>query len=332
MTEEDKTGPNLPWVEKYRPNALDELISHEDIINTIRTFIKKDKLPHLLFYGPPGTGKTSTILACAKEIYPAKLFSSMVLELNASDDRGIGIVRGQILNFASTRTMFNSGYKLIILDEADAMTKDAQNALRRIIEKFTDNVRFCLICNYLSKIIPALQSRCTRFRFGPLQEEQILPRLEHVCEKESVKITEDGKKALMTLSQGDMRRVINVLQSCHMAFGDVTEDNVYTCTGHPLRSDITNIVNWALNEDFSTAFSNIQQLKTEKGLSLQDILQEVHLYIHRLELPGQVKIQILIKLAELEGRLMSGSSEKIQLGSFLSAFQVTREMIKAEAE
>ena len=163
------------------------------------------------------------------------------------------------------KTCYFSGYKLIILDEADAMTNDAQNALRRIIEKFTDNVRFCMICNYLGKIIPALQSRCTRFRFGPLKEEQILPRLELVCQEERVNITEDGKKALMTLSQGDMRRVLNILQSCHMAFEDVTEDNVYTCTGHPLRSDITNIVNWALNEDFTTGFNNIQDLKTDKG-------------------------------------------------------------------
>jgi len=324
--------PNLPWVEKYRPNALDELISHEDIITTIRTFIKQDKLPHLLFYGPPGTGKTSTILACAKEIYPPKLFNSMVLELNASDDRGINIVRGQILNFASTRTIFNSGFKLVILDEADAMTNDAQNALRRIIEKFTDNVRFCLIGNYLSKIIPALQSRCTRFRFGPLGAEQILPRLEHVCNEENVAITEDGKEALMTLSQGDMRKVLNILQSCYMAFGEVTEDNVYTCTGHPLRSDITNIVNWSLNEDFSSAYKNIQELKTYKGLSLHDILTEVHLYVHKLELPAQVRIHLLIKMAELEARLMAGASEKIQLGSLLAAFQVTREMIKAEAE
>jgi len=324
--------PNLPWVEKYRPNALEELISHEDIISTIRTFISQDKLPHLLFYGPPGTGKTSTILACAKEIYPAKQFNSMVLELNASDDRGIGIVRGQILNFASTRTIFNSGYKLVILDEADAMTNDAQNALRRIIEKFTDNVRFCLIGNYLSKIIPALQSRCTRFRFGPLGADQILPRLEHVCKEEKVPITEDGKEALMTLSQGDMRKVINILQSCNMAFGEVTEDNVYTCTGHPLRSDITNIVNWSLNEDFSTAFKNIQEVKTLKGLSLQDILSEVHLYVHKLDLPAQVRIHLLVKMSELEARLMAGASEKIQLGSMLAAFQVTREMIKAEAD
>jgi len=332
MSESNKPGPNLAWVEKYRPDGLDELISHEDIIATIRTFIRNDKLPHLLFYGPPGTGKTSTILACAKEIYPPKLFNSMVLELNASDDRGIGIVRGQILNFASTRTIFNSGYKLIILDEADAMTNDAQNALRRIIEKFTDNVRFCLICNYLSKIIPALQSRATRFRFGPLKEDQILPRLEHVCREEKIKITEDGKAALMSLSQGDMRRVLNILQSCAMAFDIVSEYNVYKCTGHPQKADINNVVNWALNEDFSTAYNNIQQLKTNEGLSLQDILTEVHLYVHRLVLPDNVKIMLLIKMAELESRLMAGSSEKIQLGGFLAAFQKTREMIKAEEE
>lgn len=325
-------GTNLPWVEKYRPNGLQELISHEDIISTIRTFIKQDRLPHMLFYGPPGTGKTSTILACAKEIFSPQQFSSMVLELNASDDRGIGIVRGQIHTFASTRTIFNKGYKLIILDEADAMTGDAQNALRRIIEKFTENVRFCLIGNYLSKIIPALQSRCTRFRFGPLGVEQILPRLEFVCQEEKIDITEDGKEALIRLAQGDMRKVLNILQSCNMAFGKVTEDNVYTCVGHPLRSDITNIANWALNESFSAAYSQVSKLKTQKGLSLQDILTEIHTYVHKLDLPTQVRIHLLIKMAELEARLMAGASEKIQLGAFLAAFQVTREMISAEAQ
>ena len=208
------------------------------IFATVQRFVKEERLPHLLFYGPPGTGKTSTILACAKTLYKPREFSSMVLELNASDDRGIGIVRGKILTFASTRTIFRSGFKLIILDEADSMTNDAQNALRRgqssvisdicigssldsalvvlssipqiqmykvalslsspppslsllplpnvhaVIEKFTDNVRFCLICNYLSKIIPALQSRCTRFRFGPLSSEQMVLRLEYVIQQE----------------------------------------------------------------------------------------------------------------------------------------------------
>lgn len=327
-----KESRNLPWVEKYRPNALQELISHEDIINTIRKFIHEDKLPHLLFYGPPGTGKTSTILACAKEIYAPKEFNSMVLELNASDDRGINVVRGQILNFASTRTIFNSGFKLVILDEADAMTQDAQNALRRIIEKFTENVRFCLICNYLSKIIPALQSRCTRFRFGPLNPKQILPRLKYVAEQEEVKVTEDGENALMALSQGDMRKVLNILQSCSMAFDEVNEDNVYTCVGHPLKSDIANMANWMLNDSFADAYSNIQELKTLKGLSLQDILTEVHVFVHRLDLPVKIKMHLLIKMSDLEHRLLNGASEKIQLGSLLAAFQVTREMVKDEAK
>uniref|UniRef100_A0A1B6LAT8 Activator 1 subunit 5 n=2 Tax=Graphocephala atropunctata TaxID=36148 RepID=A0A1B6LAT8_9HEMI len=323
---------NLPWVEKYRPNTLEDLISHEDIIRTINHFIKEDQLPHLLFYGPPGTGKTSTILACARQLYSTSQFSSMVLELNASDDRGIGIVRGQILNFASTRTIFKSGFKLIILDEADAMTNDAQNALRRIIEKFTDNVRFCLICNYLSKIIPALQSRCTRFRFGPLATEQILPRLDFVVQQENVKITEDGKKALVDLAQGDMRKVLNILQSAATAFPEVSEVTVYTCVGHPLKSDITNIVKWLLNLDFSTTYKNIQNLKVVKGIALQDILSEVHLFLHRVELPSEVLTELLIKLADIEYRLTSGTPENLQLSALVGAFHLARTRIEMKED
>ncbi|KAL8594455.1 Replication factor C (RF-C) subunit [Nucella lapillus] len=322
---------NLPWVEKYRPQQLDDLISHTDIIGTIQRFIEEDRLPHLLFYGPPGTGKTSTILAVAKQMYSPKEFNSMVLELNASDDRGIGIVRGQVLNFASTRTIFKSGFKLVILDEADAMTKDAQNALRRVIEKFTENTRFCIICNYLSKIIPALQSRCTRFRFGPLKTTQMVPRLQHVVAEESVDVTEDGMKALVTLANGDMRRALNILQSTSMAYEEVSEDNVYTCVGHPLRRDIENIVNWLLNESFTTAYNNILQMKTLKGLALQDILTEVHTYIHRVDLPVNVQIHLLVKMADIEYRLASGTSERIQQSGLVAAFQSARDLISQAA-
>ncbi|XP_076208714.1 replication factor C subunit 5 isoform X1 [Aptenodytes patagonicus] len=356
-------GGNLPWVEKYRPQALSELVSHRDILSTVQRFISEDRLPHLLLYGPPGTGKTSTILACAKQLYREREFGSMVLELNASDDRGIDIVRGPILSFASTRTIFKKGFKLVILDEADAMTQDAQNALRRVIEKFTENTRFCLICNYLSKIIPALQSRCTRFRFGPLTPELMVPRLRHVIQEEGVDVTEDGMKALVTLSNGDMRRALNILQSTTMAFGKVTEENVYTCTGHPLKSDIANILDWMLNQDFSTAYRKITELKTLKGLALQDILTEIHLFVHRgrglrgrlladpgranrpppartdprhlllsaVDFPPSVRIQLLIKMADIEYRLAAGTSEKIQLSSLIAAFQVTRDLIVAEA-
>ncbi|XP_005928940.1 replication factor C subunit 5 [Simochromis diagramma] len=322
---------NLPWVEKYRPQTLDDLISHKDILSTIQRFISEDKLPHLLFYGPPGTGKTSTILASARQLYKEKEFNSMVLELNASDDRGIDVVRGPILSFASTRTIFKKGFKLVILDEADAMTQDAQNALRRVIEKFTENTRFCLICNYLSKIIPALQSRCTRFRFGPLSPDQMIPRLEHVIQQENIDITPDGMKAIVTLSTGDMRRSLNILQSTSMAYGKVTEDTVYTCTGHPLRSDIANILDWCLNKDFTSAYNQILELKTLKGLALHDILTEVHLLVHRVDFPPAIRISLLIKLADVEHRLASGTSEKIQLSSMVAAFQAVRELVVSEA-
>ncbi|NWX57803.1 RFC5 factor, partial [Promerops cafer] len=322
----------------------------------VQRFISEDRLPHLLLYGPPGTGKTSTILACARQLYREREFGSM---LNASDDRGIDIVRGPILSFASTRTIFKKGFKLVILDEADAMTQDAQNALRRVIEKFTENTRFCLICNYLSKIIPALQSRCTRFRFGPLTPELMVPRLQHVIQEEGVDVTEDGMKALVTLSSGDMRRALNILQSTSMAFGKVTEENVYTCTGHPLKSDIANILDWMLNQDFSTAYRKIMELKTLKGLALQDILTEIHLFVHRggervwlrmvlerpnfplpltecfllstVDFPPSIRIQLLIKLADIEYRLAAGTNEKIQLSSLIAAFQVTRDLVVAEA-
>ncbi|CAG9561840.1 unnamed protein product [Danaus chrysippus] len=323
-----EVGKNLPWVEKYRPSKLEDLVSHDDIVKTINQFMKENQLPHLLFYGPPGTGKTSTILACAKQMYTPQQFNSMVLELNASDDRGIGIVRGQILSFASTRTIFKAGPKLIILDEADAMTNDAQNALRRIIEKYTENVRFCIICNYLGKIIPALQSRCTRFRFAPLHQNQIIPRLKDIAEKEKVTITEDGVKALLTLSGGDMRKVLNTLQSTWLAYKHVNEDNVYTCVGHPLRSDINYILNCLLNEnDFAVCFKQIQDLKISKGLALGDILTEIHTIIHRVKFPPDVLITLLIKMADSEARLASGCNERIELAALISAFQLCKEKI-----
>ncbi len=180
----------------------------------------------------------------------------MVLELNASDDRGIDVVREQIKNFASTKTIFNSGFKLIILDEADNMTQAAQAALRRVIEKYTRNVRFCLICNYVSKIIPALQSRCTRFRFGPLKLDQIEKRLGFIIEREGVKIDESGNQALLKLSNGDMRRALNIMQACHAAYDLVDETAVYTCTGHPLPKDIQMMVRWMMSEEFTNAYQS----------------------------------------------------------------------------
>ena len=243
-------------MEKYRPKALEELIAHEEIISILNKLIESNKLPHLLFHGPPGTGKTSTILACARKMY-GDSFKSMVLELNASDDRGIDVVRDQIKEFAGTKKLFSSGVKLVILDEADAMTNEAQSALRRVVEKYTSNTRFCMICNYVNKIIPALQSRCTRFRFAPLRGEQITGRLQDVVNAESVDITEGGKKALLQLAGGDLRRVLNLLQSSAMAYPQITEEAVYLTAGAAMPAVIEDTFHSLLNDDFDTAYKKI---------------------------------------------------------------------------
>eukprot|EP00400_MALV-I_sp_L67-5_P001065 gene1066-545_t len=188
----------LPWVEKYRPDGVSDLVAHKDIISTIDVFAKKNQLPSLLLHGPPGTGKTSTILAIAREMY-GKQKNAMVLELNASDARGIDVVRDSIKAFVSTKSLFQmSKPKLVILDEADNMTKAAQFSMRRIMEKHTSNARFCLICNFPSKIIPALQSRCTKFRFPPLKLEEAKPRIVEIAKKENVPLTNSAIECLFT--------------------------------------------------------------------------------------------------------------------------------------
>ncbi|EIN09515.1 P-loop containing nucleoside triphosphate hydrolase protein [Punctularia strigosozonata HHB-11173 SS5] len=320
---------NLPWVEKYRPVTLDDVVSHKDITCTIENFIQKNRLPHLLFYGPPGTGKTSTILAVARRIYGDD-FRKQILELNASDDRGIDVVREQIKQFAETRTLFSKGYKLIILDEADMMTQAAQAALRRVIEQYTKNVRFCIICNYVNKITPAIQSRCTRFRFSPLPIPEVERRVQTVVDAEGVQLREDGKKALLKLSKGDMRRALNVLQACHAAYDEIGETEIYNCTGNPHPSDIETIVNSMLADEFTTSYQSvINALKTERGLALQDLLAGAFDYIETIELKPHARAYLLDHLATTEYRLSTGGSEKIQLTALLGAF---KEMVELQAK
>jgi len=279
----------------------------------------------LLLYGPPGTGKTSAILACARKITGGK--PNMVLELNASDDRGIDVVREQIKNFASSRQLFSSGLKLVILDEADAMTQSAQFALRRVIEKYTQTTRFCLICNYINKVIPALQSRCTRFRFGPLEGAQIECRLKEIAALESVKLEPSGLQAIIKLSSGDMRKCLNVLQAAQMAYPLVNEEAVYLCTGNPLPRDIESILDNLLNQNFEAAFAFIQMMQTNKGVSLADVITYLHELLFRLKLPPKILSYLLDKLSDIEYRLAGGASDRLQLGALVGAFQIAKEMI-----
>ena len=239
-------------------------------------------------------------------------------------------MRDQVKSFASTRKMFSTGFKLVILDECDAMTKTAQNALRCIIEKHTRTTRFCLICNYVSNIIPALQSRCMRFRFAPLSQEQIEHRLNHVLDAEGLSLTPDGASALLRLSEGDMRRCLNILQSASLASKTLDEAVIYATTGAPMPADIQLILRWMLNEPYSTAYSSVSALCTEKGLALIDVVREIHKTVAAMKFSANAMGILFKELADLEYRLSYATSEKIQLGALVGLFTVIRDIVGAE--
>ncbi|SGZ06415.1 BQ5605_C031g10940 [Microbotryum silenes-dioicae] len=206
------------------------------------------------------------------------------------------------------------------------MTSAAQSALRRVIEQYTKNVRFCIICNYVNKIIPAVQSRCTRFRFGPLPRPEVEKRLNHVVDAEKVNLTEDGRQALLKLSKGDMRRALNVLQACHAAYDVTDEAAVYNCTGNPDPADIEAIMQSMMNESFETSYRRISSLKMEKGLALQDIIQGCFDFVATVEFPRQTRVVLLDHLAQVEHRLSTGASEKLQLTALLGATKLAIEL------
>ncbi|KAL2846659.1 P-loop containing nucleoside triphosphate hydrolase protein [Aspergillus pseudoustus] len=351
---------NLPWVEKYRPNSLDDVSGHKDILATINRFVEANQLPHLLLYGPPGTGKTSTILALARRIYGTKNMRQMVLELNASDDRGIDVVREQIKTFASTKQIFSmapsatgksslASFKLIILDEADAMTSTAQMALRRIMERYTANTRFCIIANYTHKLSPALLSRCTRFRFSPLKEQDIRVLVDQVIEKEEVRIQADAVDSLVTLSRGDMRRALNVLQACHASSKPlpmknapkdeplpepetITNETIYDCIAAPHPSDIQEIMTTLLaTSDVTSCLNTLNTLKINKGLALADILAALGEQLQQIEVPAQTRITWLEGLAEIEWRLSAGGSETVQTGGLVGVVRNGCELMGGKA-
>ena len=267
----------------------------------------------------------------AKQLYGPQEYKNMTLELNASDDRGIAVVRHEVQDFASTRRIFSNGVKLVILDECDAMTKDAQYALRRIIERYTKNTRFCLICNYVSKIIPALQSRCTRFRFPPLPQDCIRDRLKHISDAEDVRVTDDGVDAIISISTGDMRKCVNMLQSTSMAADVVDASAVYSCTGNPEPAEIAECCHWLMNDSFTEAYAKIRRIQTTRGFALVDIVRALQPWLFEVSIPSPVRVTLVSLVADLEYRLSKGATEQLQLAALVGGFVLAREDIVSVA-
>lgn len=315
-------------MEKYRPQSLEDVYGQSEIVDTVKKFVHEGKLPHLLFYGPPGTGKTSTIIALAREIYGPN-YKNMVLELNASDDRGIDVVRNQIKDFASTMQIFSRGFKLIILDEADAMTGPAQDSLRRTIEKYTKNTRFCILANYAHKLRPALLSRCTRFRFNPIPEEAIRERIQNVIVKEKLSIKEDAEAALLKLSNGDMRRALNVLQACKASLNspddEIDADMIYECIGAPKPKDIETVLDSILKDDWTTSYTTLNKFKVTKGLALVDLISGFIEILQNYQLGNTTRIEILKGLADIEYGISKGGNEKIQSSAIIGVIKQAME-------
>lgn len=304
----------LPWTEKYRPANLSEIIGQDEIVERLKAYAKDKSMPHLLFAGPAGTGKTTAAIAIARELFGD--ISHDWLELNASDERGIDVVRVKIKNFARTRPI-NGDFKIIFLDEADSLTSDAQNALRRTMESYTQTCRFILSCNYSSKIMEPIQSRCSIFRFKRLTKEAIAIRLKDILGKEGVKFTEGGIDAILYVAEGDMRHAVNILQSA-ASMGEVDEKNVYSIASRARPEEVKNLIALALSGKFLDARNLLDKLLVSHGLSGEDILIQMNREVFNMEIDDKTKVRIIDLVGEANFTLVEGANERIQLEALLA--------------
>lgn len=308
----------LLWAEKYRPRTLDEIVNQRDTVIRLKKFVEEKNMPHLLFAGPPGTGKTTAAHCLAHDLYGDN-YRAYMLELNASDERGIEVIRSKVKEFARSMVSGEVPFKIVLLDEADNMTPDAQQALRRLMELFTINTRFILIANYPSKIIEPIQSRCAVFRFTSLSKDDVVGRLKWIAEEEGVELEDEALEVIYELSEGDMRRAINVLQASS-ALGKVTVESVYRVVGLAHPREVREMVKLALAGDFTGARGKLRELMINYGLSGLDVIKQVHREIFgaELKLPEELKVLIADYAGEIQYRLTEGSDDEIQLNAFLA--------------
>jgi replication factor C small subunit len=309
------------WIEKYRPSNLSEVVGQTPITSRLKNYVKERSMPHLLFAGPSGTGKTTCALALAKELF-GELWKHNLHELNASDERGIDVVRGKIKEFARTAPLGEDGFKIIFLDEADALTGAAQAALRRTMEKYSRTCRFVMSCNFSSKIIDPIQSRCAVFRFRPLKAEDVERYLKFVAVKEELNIDKEAYEALTYLAQGDLRRAINGLQMAAAANVDLTSDVVYQAVAAARPEEVKEALEMSLDNNFAGARERLDTLQITYGLAGEDVLRQMHRSVRDIEVPDTIKVQMIEKLAEADFRLSEGANARIQIEAVIANFAV----------
>ena len=309
---------NTPWIEKYRPSKLSQIVGNKRIVSNLQSIAESGNLPNLILSGPPGTGKTTCVLALAHELL-GENFKKAVIELNASDERGINVVRDKIKRFAQQKIPLPEGrHKIIILDEADSMTSSAQGSMRVTISDYSNTTRFVLACNDSSKIIEAIQSRCTVLRFGKLSSDDIKERIKYVLNNEKAKYDDSGLKAIIDTCNGDMRYALNNTQSCIVGFGEVNEENVYKIVELPRPKEIETIYNYCLHNKFIEAINKFGELFDE-GYSCLEIISVFNRLIQESnKIDDKVRILLLKKISEYKMILIDGLDSSLQMSGFIS--------------
>ena len=316
------------WAEKYRPKALDEMWNQKEIVSRLKSFVKDRNLPHLLFVGPAGTGKTTSILALARDLYgPA--YQNYTLELNASDERGINVIREKVKNFARTAAIASEvQFKILIMDEADSLTSAAQHALRRTMEIYTRTCRFVLIGNYSENIIEPIQSRCSVFRFGPLGEEDSKGWIKHIADNEELNLLPEGLEAIYEASTGDLRKATNLLQAAAATQGDEIDDvTIYSVLGRVSPGRVRELINLGLKGQFMEAREVLRGLLIDEGLAADDIIRLIYSEVLKLSIPERYKVRLSDTIGEIDYRLTQGARAEIQLSTLVAKLVLVGEEI-----